>query len=424
MRHVSNYTCKSGRALLNTSCDGITSGKIIFHCPSNHFSTLCSTLSPSGVADPHAQPLCHLVYANASTTVCSCQLQKDVGSTNRQLTGTSRLLQDASSALSNSSGSMTVTAVLTTITDSAEKTVLSVTDLNAAVIEEEWTVLATIGTFMAITIGFIFLGHYLDRKIHHRTQIAEHTKSKLGLFDKGTHRRQLLPSVSSRSTDATAIDKEIARLEESLPAVLSNKSFMEKFLVEIRRHHRWFEAIFHFSPSFPRSLRILSLATHVIIMLFVQSIIYNVSNPDDGSCVTYRSKAACQLPKSSFGSGGSQCKWSAGDSSCSFIEPTEDITVIIFVAILSAVFSTPFAIREGWIIRRILAAPTFHKVVHNGNDDDSIEKASIFSFRKAGTDEKFPALARVEHARMIASQRSYRESLTTKQRNEFDGTFN
>jgi hypothetical protein len=313
---------------------------------------------------------------------------------------------------------MTVTAVLATITDSAEKTVLSVTDLNAAVIAKEWTVLATIGTFIAVTIGFMFLGHYLDRKIHHRTQIADHTRSKLGLLPSGTHRRHLSPS---RSIHATTIDKGIARLEESLPAVLSNKSFMERFLAEIRRHHRWFEAIFHFSPSFPRSLRILSLATHIIIMLFVQSIIYNVRNPDDGSCATYRSKAACQQPKSSFGSGGSQCKWSASGGSCSFIEPSEDITIVIFVAILSAVLSTPIAILEGFIIRSILAAPTFHEEDYNGNDDDTTERLSVFSFKKAGTGEKFSALAKIDLARMIAAQKSYRESLDTKQRNEFDG---
>ena len=421
VRYVSNYTCKSVGAVLNTSCDGIISGKIMFHCPSNHFASLCSNLGPSGVADPHSQPICHLVNTSASATICSCRLQKDIASTNRQVAGTSRLLQETFPALSNSSGSMTVTTVLTTIADSAEKTVLSVTDLNAAVIAKEWTVLATIATFIAITIGFMFLGHYLDQKIHHRTQIADHTRSKLGLLDKGTARRQLLPSVSSRPIDATTIDKEIARLEESLPAVLSSKSFMERFLAEIRRHHRWFEAIFHFSPSFPRSLRILSLATHVTIMLFVQSIIYNVSNPDDGSCATYRSQAACQLPKSSFGSGGKQCKWSASDSSCSFIEPTEDITIVIFVAILSAVFSTPIAILEGWIIRKILAAPTFNKEAHSENDEASVEKTSIFSFKKAGTGEKFTALAKLEFARMVASQKSYRESLTTNQRSEFDG---
>ena len=418
VRHVSNHTCKNGNYFLDTSCDGVLSGKVTYYCPAKHFASACSNLDPHSSGDASLLPTCHFVNATASATICSCQLQTEVIKSDHRSAAKTRRLQEASpSALNSSSGSMTVTAVTSAIIDSATKTVLSAADLNAAVIAKEWTVLATLGTFIVIAIGLMIWGNYLDRQVNFRTQMV---KSKLDAVDKDVRRRRLLSPTSSRSIDAT-IEKEIVRLEDSLPAVLSSKSFMRRFLAEIRRHHRWFQVLFRYSPSFPRSLRVLSLATNIIIMLFVQSIIYNVSNPDDGSCATYRSQAACQQPRSSFGSGGSKCKWTPSDSSCSFIEPTEDITVVIFVAILSAVLTTPFAILEGVIIQKILAAPTTHGDVQHGNDEKRSKAFSLFSWKRSEDDEKYSALAKIDLARMIASLKRFRESIPDSQRRDFDG---
>ena len=416
---VSNHTCKNDNYFLNTSCDGVISGRVVYYCPSKHFASACSNLDPHSTGVASSQPMCLFVNATASTTVCSCQLQTEVVKSEHHLVTKTRQLQEATpSTLNSSSGSLTVTAVTSTIIDSAKRTVLSAADLNAAVIAKEWTVLATLSTFIFVSICLMIWGHYLDRQVNFRTQVV---KSKLDAVGKDIHRRKFLSPKSSRSVDAT-IEKEIVRLEDSLPAVLgSSKSFMSRFLVEIRRHHRWFEALFRYSPSFPRSLRVLSLATHIIILLFVQSIIYNVSNPDDGSCATYRSKAACQQPQSSFGSGGSKCKWSPSDSSCTFIEPTEDITIVLFVAILSAVFSTPFAILEGIIIQKILAAPTSNDDAPRIDDEKRSTKFSLFSWKRSEEDEKYSALAKEDLARMLASQQRFREILPPSQRKDFDG---
>ena len=45
-------------------------------------------------------------------------------------------------------------------------------------------------------------------------------------------------------------------------------------------------------------LRVVSLATNAIVMLFIQSITYNLTNPDDGSCALLHTQASCLQPKS------------------------------------------------------------------------------------------------------------------------------
>ncbi len=42
---------------------------------------------------------------------------------------------------------------------------------------------------------------------------------------------------------------------------------------------------------------------------------------------------------------------------CTFIEPSDNIKVILFVAIFSAILTTPIAIFTHWLIKNVLAAP-------------------------------------------------------------------
>jgi hypothetical protein len=307
-----------------------------------------------------------------------------------------------------------VTAVINVIADSATSTVLSAQDLNAATVAKEWTVIATLGTFVAITFGLMLWVHYLDWKVKSSIEIAGSSKSKLSMQGKVSKKRPL----SSRGFQSAG-DKEIALIEESLPSVLSYRTFMERFLAEIRRHHRWLEVLFNFSARCPRSLRVLSLAIQVISMLFMQSVIYVVTNPDDGSCSAYTSQSECQLPKSSFGTASNKCQWNMADRSCSFIEPSEDITIVIFVAILSAALSTPIAVAEGIIIQNYLAAATSSKP--DDSDEGSANTKSFFFVKKNEVADRFTILAKLNLVQMIAAQKRYREQLTADQRKEFDG---
>jgi hypothetical protein len=96
-------------------------------------------------------------------------------------------------------------------------------------------------------------------------------------------------------------------------------------------------------------------------MLFVQSITYNLSHGDDGTCESYTSEQTCLAEKSSFQTGASKCYWNIEEGECIFVQPDQDIKVVIVVAILSAMISTPFSLLADWMIQTVLAAPTLSK---------------------------------------------------------------
>eukprot|EP01034_Spumella_vulgaris_P047445 gene47445-biopygen18173 len=90
-------------------------------------------------------------------------------------------------------------------------------------------------------------------------------------------------------------------IEDCLPQVLSESmSLSKKISDELKRHHRWFAVIFFYCDRFPRVLRVMSLVTNIIIMLFVQCVTYTLTNPDDGSCELLKDQADCLVPRSPY----------------------------------------------------------------------------------------------------------------------------
>jgi hypothetical protein len=154
--------------------------------------------------------------------------------------------------------------------------------------------------------------------------------------------------------------------EEALPQILRSKSLSSRIWNEIKRYHRWFGVIYYYSSSFSRVLRVLSLSSNIVIMLFMQSLTYSLTQGDDGSCSTLHNEVSCLSPPSAYG-GGKKCYWtpstgsssSSSDGDCAFVQPDKSIEVMIFVAIFSALLSTPIALLIDWLIHNILAAPTW-----------------------------------------------------------------
>ena len=108
-----------------------------------------------------------------------------------------------------------------------------------------------------------------------------------------------------------------ALAEEAVPEILSSKSMAIKFHDELKRHHRWFGVIFHYSTKLPRILRVISLASNVIIMLFMQSVTYNFTKEDDGTCQTYTTETTCLAPSSTYLPGQHKCYWTAASTNSS-----------------------------------------------------------------------------------------------------------
>jgi len=124
----------------------------------------------------------------------------------------------------------------------------------------------------------------------------------------------------------------------------------------------------------------------MIIMLFMQSLTYNLTNPDDGSCKSLTNRADCQETSSPYDSGESKCEWISSTSKCQFIQPDSQIKVVLFVAVFCAVVSTPIALLVDWILLNIIASST-HVAVDSKTDDffeEDDESNALFA-SKEGT---------------------------------------
>ena len=122
----------------------------------------------------------------------------------------------------------------------------------------------------------------------------------------------------------------------------------------------------------------MSLATNAIVMLFIQSITYNLTNPDTGACAAFTTEAECVQPKSPFSTGESMCAWvqssSTSSAECVYIEPDNSIRIILFVAIFCAIVTTPIALTADWVMLNILCAPTQQQ---QGEEDKSAAETAL-----------------------------------------------
>jgi hypothetical protein len=109
-------------------------------------------------------------------------------------------------------------------------------------------------------------------------------------------------------------------------------------------------------------------------MLFIQSLTYNLTKGDDGTCERMKSEGDCFSLASAYQTGESRCYWdvAAGQAkvsgSCHYIQPGDSIYVIVFVAVFSALLSTPIAAFLDWVIIHVLSASTTNEAatVHAG----------------------------------------------------------
>jgi hypothetical protein len=180
-------------------------------------------------------------------------------------------------------------------------------------------------------------------------------------------------------------------------------------------------------------------------MLFVQSLTYDLTNGNDGTCERLETETSCLQPRSAYATGQSKCYWTPsssgkGGGSCAYIQPDNSIEVILFVAIFSALISTSFALLIDRIIVHILAAPNLSsskpsdylqqsKIMDSKALQEStsiIPRAStLFRMKeKATKQEEAKTLlltARSNLDRLVSELCHYRTLLDDGQRQEFDG---
>eukprot|EP01040_Poterioochromonas_malhamensis_P015128 gene15128-biopygen3523 len=335
--------CGDGRSY-NVSCSG-KAEVIVASCPSTRSFATCNGLEASKAVDIG----CKVIMSGDGNVTCSCPLVSPSA--------------QSSSAGNHISGKETCevsyVSMLRATTSNFKKTVLSAQGLDESTVSDSWEALVTLGTFVGAVIVAMLFSTYADREREKRVQVEEQLKHNVKKAV--LSRNRLSGEVSSPQTI-----KELA--EEALPEMLlTSESLLKRIWKEVKKHHRWVGVIYYFSKKFPRILRVMSLATNVVIMLFLQSLTYALTNGDDGSCQKYVTETACLEPSSAYSTGGSMCYWTSSDSgsgvgtgvvgSCHYVQPDSSITVVVFVAIFSGLLSSPIALSLDWIIQNILAAP-------------------------------------------------------------------
>jgi hypothetical protein len=332
------------------------------HCPSTSYQPSCNLLGTGGSVHKET---CKVIDYTSQLVTCNCSLSS---------LSTHRRLQSSfgnSSLTVNKEINVNYVSMLEEIKTSFESTVVSASSLTTDKLEQGWQSL----TVVCVLVGAIVLSMVLSYRADKEARKVEAVESKkiqsklLGKpLPKGCKKED-------RTVEAASSEDSILELAElALPNMLSSKPFSQKVMEELKRHHRWLGIIFHFSDKFPRILRVLSLATNIIIMLFIQSLTYSLTKGDDGTCSHFHEESACLEPKSSFATGQSKCYWipastssSATEGRCGFVTPDNSVEVILFVAIFSGIVSTPLAILADWIIIRILAAPDLHPMLKKAN---------------------------------------------------------
>jgi hypothetical protein len=99
-------------------------------------------------------------------------------------------------------------------------------------------------------------------------------------------------------------------------------------------------------------------------MLFVQSVTYNIADPDDGSCEACKDESRCLSLRSTLNARESRCSWETGsDGSCHFREIEGDMTRMFLVAALAAIVSAPFALSVQYLIATVLSREVIDEVL-------------------------------------------------------------
>jgi hypothetical protein len=374
-------TCKQGEVTTHTvTCDNGEpmalectgeAGVVKRQCPTTAYSSACSSLNAkAGTVAAGSRSGCRAVSFTDAEVTCECDMY---------FAGSRRLSTVTGVNFTAPAGySVSYVGMLQATTESFTSTLLTADDLSAGTLTQGWRALATLGALAgAIVVGLLW-SHHADfkmKKVGPAEESVEAQKApeslsavKAGALEKRKAGGGRKVRLNTRAKKAL-VNAELAIVEDSLPRALSSRTFSDRFLEEVKQHHRWFGIVFYYSDSFPRVLRVMSLATNAIVMLFIQSITYNLTNPDDGSCALLKSEAQCLQPQSPFATGESMCAWvtdsaapsSSSQGSCVYIQPDGSVRIILFVAIFCAIVTTPIALAADWVMQHILSAPTLQE---------------------------------------------------------------
>jgi hypothetical protein len=332
-----NLRCKDGH-VLELSCNRSSAGVLRQRCPIQNLSTVCLSLLDN-------QECKMISNENERGVVCECSLLiPGVG-------------DDSSSPRINFG------VVGRSLVHEFVSTWLSADDLTVRQIRQKLVVLFTIGSVGLIGLFFILTTIMLDSRdravviVEKAVDVGQIPTTK-SFLSRSLSSSAIVPKKPFKKIGRmNPVSSEERRLEESLPLVMRPVPLFDKCKNELRMYHRWLGIIFHFSESYPRYLRALSLVIGILTMLFVQSVTYDLADPDDGSCEQQSTLEDC-LREQSMLANEHKCLWDSEFELCSFRPIQNDFERVLVVALISGILSAPFSILFQSLILFVLAAKT------------------------------------------------------------------
>jgi hypothetical protein len=388
--------------------------RIIFHCPSISLLPSCQSLIDNVVSN---NMHCETKLFGKENITCVCPLSPS----------------SASHSSSSATTDISIVALLTSVETNFVSTLLSADDLTATSLAKSWEAIVTVGLFLATIIGFMCFSVYADGQSQKKVSIEEKMMKHAKVY---SFHQQKLVVQSRRDNSSNSQDINLFKMaEDALPGLLSCPSLNERIWNEEKKFHRYLGIIYYFSMVFPRILRVVSLASNIIIMLFIQSLTYNYTHGDDGSCQVFSTEETCLKPRSSYGTGGSKCYWKVTDTNetigcCEFIQPENSIEVMLFVAVFSGLVSAPLAICLDWIINNVLSAPSGSSAVDVFDSSEQTTKKnelailpsdvvdvknSQLSFSSSNNRERHQITAEKDYQRLKHELFLYRRSITDEE---------
>ena len=408
VRRSFTHKCSNGYTMVVT-CDGSFTGQLNSTCPTIRHRNICYSYGD-------ASGSCVLQSSTSMGTICRCYFQSPIHHRHRQLT-------QSESESDGGPQSVGAVAVLQSLVDNTQITITSAASLDGDTVSKQYTVLVTIGTLVMVILAAFYAAQKADAEDSSRKDFKS-----VGPKTATNHFRRMgsgggqLSSSGPRSKKVASLDEgqlDLVMWEDSLPKVFSSRPFSERLYSEIKHHHRWLGIIFYYSETFSRSLRVLAISTKIILMLFVQALTYDFTSPDDGSCGSMKNRIDCLQQKSPFATGQSKCVWqdsSSSSSSCSFVQPSDNFKIILYVAIFSTLISTPIEYVLNSIILLVLAADVDD---HNSIIDPTIPEMNNNDVLSIDSPKVLEQMANLTHAIQV-----HRQRLSPELCSDFDGMYN
>jgi hypothetical protein len=278
---------------------------------------------------------CVLVAFDSESTICNCTLTSPIDD--------------------NNPIQFSVQSVGLSVVNEFSSTWRSAGSLTASDVRKSVSVLVTVASIGIFFLLMVLVGVQWDVS-DRKTSAAKLTLDAVNTKTLKSSKRSLRLTAFSRNPHSH--NRNL--IERSLPSVFKSESLWLKFNRQLRVYHRWLGIVFYYSPEFPRSMRLLSLFSSIVIMLFIQSVTYNLADPDDGSCESCEVQSCCLALKSTLNSQEDRCSWDSQsqEDSCHFRPISGDLERVFVVAILSAIISAPLSLAVQYLITNVLSLET------------------------------------------------------------------